>query len=93
MLSCNVDGAVFIGVTLAHKNDQGEVEMDKKLSPPLTPAEQVTARKIQEKLAHLTPEERQQALEILKQIARKQALERAAGTVVFRNDPSGTSSN
>lgn len=60
---------------------------------PLTPAGQVQTKKIQEKLAHLTPEERQQALEILKQIAQKQALERAAGTVVSRYDPSGTSSD
>lgn len=63
------------------------------MSISLAPAEQVSAKKIQEKLAHLTPEERQQALEILKQIARNQAQDRAAGTVVSRNDPSETTSD
>lgn len=40
---------------------------------PLTPARQVQAKKIQEKLAHLTPVERKQALGILRRIAQKQA--------------------
>jgi hypothetical protein len=35
----------------------------------------VTAEKIREKLADLSPKEREQALEILKQIAQKQAQE------------------
>ena len=41
----------------------------------LTPAEQAQAKKIQDKLAHLSPADRAKALEILKQIAQKQAQE------------------
>lgn len=49
--------------------------MDKKLPPPKT----VGQAKIREKLAHLSPAERLQALEILKQIARKQEQEAKKG--------------
>lgn len=50
-----------------------------KSDAPLTPAEQAQVKKIQEKLAHLSPAERLQALEILKQIAQKQAQEAKKG--------------
>lgn len=48
--------------------------MDSNLPPPLTAGQ----ARIREKLARLTPDERKQALKILKQIAQHQERERIA---------------
>lgn len=47
--------------------------MTSEQHPHLMPAEAAQAKKIQDKLAHLSAEQQKQALEILRQIAQKQA--------------------